>query len=87
MDCGDRVKVKLGNGVIEAPGKIVGTSTDDTYSVYLDISRVIHGLPAEDVRLDDICIVNSLMDKVLEGKVENLKEAKEAKRIVEEMVK
>lgn len=86
MECGNRVKVKLGNGIMEVPGKIVGTSTDNTYSVYLDVGRVIHGLSAEDVRLDDIYMVNNLLDAVLEGKVENLKEAKRAKSIVEEMV-
>lgn len=90
FEIGDHVKVKIGTGLIEISGKIVSTSTDHTYSIKAILRDgkkvVMHEIKEEDIKADTYNIINNLMDKVLEGKVENLKEAKEVKSIVEEMV-
>lgn len=86
----DKIKVKIGNGLLELPGKIISVSTDHTYSVKAKLKDgkkvVMHRLKEEDLKPDIVPILNNLLDKVLEGKVEHLKEVKEAKRVVEMVI-
>jgi len=55
LEHGDEVMVKIGNGIIEMPGKIVAVYSNGRYSVFIRTkshkAKTLHDVRPEDLRL------------------------------------